>query len=343
MTEAAPDRRPLVSVVIPVYNEEENVELAYSAVKELFAQHSDRYRLELFFSDNHSNDGTLAKLTELAARDPDVRVIRLARNFGVQRSILTSYRLCSGDVAIQLDCDLEDPPELMIDFLKLWEQGHDVVVGIRRKRQEPRLMQLMRRMFYRIARNISQGAVLEDAGDFRLIDRSVLERLRSVNDARPYTRGLISELAARQAGVAYDRTTRRLHGKSKFPFFKLLDLATDGLVSNSIIPLRIASLLGVLVFIGAGLLAAVFVIGRLVAGHDWPAGFATLSILLLMSMGLNAMLLGILGEYIGRIYDQVRVRPLSIIEMSLNIDRSEAFPAETPLGRTERSVGEKAT
>ncbi|MFN3645366.1 MAG: glycosyltransferase family 2 protein [Gemmobacter sp.] len=313
--------RPLISVIVPVFNEEDNVERCYRAVREVFARVADEYRLELFFSDNHSTDRTFELLAGLAARDPDVRVIRLARNFGFQRSVLTAFRNVSGDAAVQIDCDLQDPPELILEFLKLWRQGHDVVVGIRRKRQEAAVLQLARKGFYRLLRRISDDQMIDDAGDFRLVDRSVIERLREVRDARPYTRGLVSALSARQTGIPYDRSAREF-GKSKFPVRRLFGFAMDGIVNHSLVPLRLATWIGMAAFLGAFLMILWYVGRYALGGADWPPGFATLAVLLLGSIGLNAMLIGILGEYVGRIYEEVRVRPLTIIETSLNLDRA---------------------
>lgn len=312
--------RPLISVIVPVYNEEDNVERCYAAVREVFARVADEYRLELFFSDNHSTDRTFELLADLAARDPDVRVIRLARNFGFQRSVLTAFRNVSGDAAVQIDCDLQDPPELILEFLKLWRQGHDVVVGIRRKRQEPQVLQLARKGFYRLLRRISDDQMIDDAGDFRLVDRSVIERLKQVRDARPYTRGLVSALSARQTGIPYDRSAREF-GQSKFPVRRLFGFAMDGIVNHSLVPLRLATWVGMAAFLGAFGMILWYVARYTLGGADWPPGFATLAVLLLGSIGLNAMLIGILGEYVGRIYEEVRVRPLTIVETSLNMTR----------------------
>lgn len=314
------DGRPLISVIVPVFNEEENVERCYRAVRAVFALVADEYRLELFFSDNHSTDRTFEILAELAARDADVRVIRLARNFGFQRSVLTAYRSVTGDAAVQIDCDLQDPPELILEFLKLWRQGHDVVAGIRRKRQEAKVLQLARKGFYRLLRRISDDRMIDDAGDFRLVDRSVIERLKQVRDSRPYTRGLVSALSAKQTGIPYDRNVREF-GKSKFPARRLLGFAMDGIVNHSLVPLRLATWVGLAAFLGAFAMILWYVGRYAISGAGWPPGFATLAVLLLGSIGLNAVLIGILGEYVGRIYEEVRVRPLTIIETSLNLDR----------------------
>lgn len=310
---------PLISIVIPVYNERRNVLIAYEAVVAEFAKLGDKYRYEILFSDNHSEDGTDLELAALAARDSNVKVIRLARNFGFQRSVLTAYRNVSGAAAIQLDCDLQDPPELIPVFLDKWAEGYDVVVGIRRKRQEGWLLQYGRRLFYKLVTAISDDNIVENAGDFRLLDRSVIDRLSLINDARPYTRGLVSSLAARQFGIKYDRQVRQFE-KSKFPLRRLTGFATDGIVNHSLVPLRVAGFVGVLISSAAFCILIYYVLAFLVGGSDWPAGFATLAILLLFSLGMNAIFIGIIGEYVGRIYDQVRTRPLTIIERTFNLE-----------------------
>ena len=313
------DRKKLISVIVPVFNEEENVERCYAAVREIFENHSDRYQLELLFADNHSTDNTFKILGKISARDPDVKVIRFTRNFGFQRSLLTAYKKVSGDAAVQIDADLQDPPALIIRFLEEWLKGHDVVVGVRKVRNEAKLLQLARKGFYRLMRRISDDELINDAGDFRLVDRSVIDRLRCINDTRPYTRGLISAFSANQIGVPYERSVREF-GSSKFPLRRLFGFAIDGIVAHSMVPLRLATWVGAITFTATMLLIFYYVGVFLFSGGNWPAGFATITLLLLGSIALNAVLIGILGEYVGRIYEEVRVRPLTIIECSLNME-----------------------
>jgi len=308
----------LISIIIPVFNEEKNILPAYQAIKAQFEALKDRYRMEIIFSDNHSVDGTQRELEQLAASDKSVKVIRLARNFGFQRSVLTAFRHASGEAAIQIDCDLQDPPEVIPLFLKKWEAGHDVVLGIRRKRTENWLLQISRRLYYKLVVRVSDDNIVENAGDFRLVDRSIIDQLSQINDARPYTRGLISSLAARQVGVEFDRRSRQF-GKSKFPIWRLTSFAVDGIVSHSLFPLRLASFFGGVIFVVTFFLSLYYVFSYFFGGQAWPSGFATLVILLLMSIGLNAIFIGIVGEYIGRVYDQVRVRPLTVVENTINL------------------------
>jgi polyisoprenyl-phosphate glycosyltransferase len=313
----------LLSIVVPVYNEEANIEPLHEAVSRVLEQAADRYDWELIFTDNCSTDRTFEYLERLAARDPRVRVYRFSRNFGFQRSILTGYRLARGAAAVQIDCDLQDPPELILDFLKLWEAGYRIVFGVRRSRPEPFLVHATRRLFYRLIAWLSRDDLPRDAGDFRLIDRCVLDLLCDYRDENPYLRGYIASLGFRQIGVSYDRAERR-RGKSAFRLGNLIDLALDGIVSHSVIPLRLASFIGIALAALAVLAIAVYAILWFAYEKSWPAGFATLAILILGSLAVNAILLGIIGEYLARIYRQVKPGPLTIVERFIDA----APPAE---------------
>ncbi|MBP6852326.1 MAG: glycosyltransferase family 2 protein, partial [Rhodoferax sp.] len=169
----------LISVIVPVYNEQDNIVRSYEAITAEFARMDDT-ELELIYTDNHSTDATFERLSELARRDDRVKVIRFARNFGFNRSILTGYRYARGDAAIQIDCDLEDPPHVFHDFLRLWRLGHDVVIGLRAQRREGWLMVVLRKAFYRFLDRISDTPHQTDAGDFRLVDRRILDQLRQI-------------------------------------------------------------------------------------------------------------------------------------------------------------------
>ena len=303
----------LISVIVPVFNEEENVEPLYAAVGAVAERLKDRYAWEFVFTDNCSTDRTFERLEALARRDRRVRVFRFARNFGFQRSILTGYRLARGDAAVQIDCDLQDPPDLIPEFLRLWEDGYRVVYGVRRSRPDAAHMRFLRRAFYRLIDGLSPDDLPHDAGDFRLVDRRVIDLLQGYDDERPYLRGFIASLGFRQIGIAYDRGPR-VHGETSFNMAQLVALALDGIASHSILPLRLAS------FAGLGTFAiAIAAIVAYVAMWFWrkdemPAGFATLAVLMLISLAMNAIFLGILGEYVARIYRQVKPRPLTVVE-----------------------------
>jgi polyisoprenyl-phosphate glycosyltransferase len=339
--QSASAQKRLISVVIPVYNEEENVRAAYDAVVAVFAAIADRYDFEIIFTDNHSTDRTFSRITEIAKLDPRVRCVRFARNFGFHRSVMTGYRLAQGDAAIQLDCDLQDPPGLLPKFLGLWEQGHDVVVGIRRLRDEGRILQWARKFYYWLLKVISTDNLMLDGGDFRLVDRSILDQLRRIDDAAPYTRGLTSLLAASQVGIPYDRSVRE-QGTSKFPVAKLFAFAVDGFIAHSTIPLRIASFTGLTIAVITALASVFYLAMQLFFGVNSPRGFTTTTVLILFGISLNAIFLGILGEYIGRIYDQIRIRPTVVIEQLVNMTAKADAPGDLKYSGPEQHGADDA-
>lgn len=310
-------RRRLVSIVVPVYNEEENVRTAYDALSAVFRLRK-QYDVEFIFTDNHSEDATFVRLKEIAALDPRVKVLRFNRNYGFQRSLLTGYRLAHGDAVVQIDCDLQDPPERILDFLDLWECGHDVVVGIRRRREENYFLAWGRRAFYAFINHVSDDHITRDAGDFRLIDRTVIDRVIALNDINPYIRGLSSAFSINEAGVPCDRV-RRKYGRSKFPLRRLVHLASDGVFSMTLFPLRLAGYISLIISAVTISMALYYFAAAIFYGNDWPGGFATLVLLLLLSISLNGMFLAIIGKYLGQIYLQQQNRPLVIIEGSINV------------------------
>jgi dolichol-phosphate mannosyltransferase len=309
--------RKLVSVVIPVFNEEENVENAYQAVTAVFQEKLPDYDLEIVFTDNASTDNTFGKLKQLAAIDERVRVARFVRNFGFNNSLLTGYRLSRGDAAVQIDCDLQDPPDIIPKFVEFWEKGHDVVVGLRQKRPEAAWLLASRKAFYRFLSVISTDNTVIDGGDFRLIDKSIVDELSEVREATPYVRGLTASYAKNLTSFPYERRERQF-GKSKFPLSKLFTLALDGIVSHSTIPLRLATMFGLIVGVGTLLLALFYVMARLVLGVAAPSGFTTIVFFELISISLNALFLGVIGEYVGRIYRNSQARPVAVISKMLN-------------------------
>lgn len=312
-------RRPLISLVVPVYNEEENIEPFWNGVNAALAPLRADYDFEFVFTDNHSTDRTFVMLQTLAAANAEVKVVRFSKNFGYQKSIYTGYAVCRGQAAIQLDVDLQDPPHLIGEFLRLWQEGNAVVYGVRVTRQESRFMQGLRRIFYRLINFLSQEPLPLDAGDFRLLDRRVINELKKFRDAYPYIRGTTATMGFKQAALAYERDARRF-GATKFPLHQLIELALDGILNHSIIPLRIASVAAVVAGAGTVILLIGYSVARFVFGQDWPRGFATTTILLLFSICLNALFLGIIGEYLGRIYVQVKQQPMVIVEETLNCD-----------------------
>lgn len=325
--EKLPSTKKMISLVVPVLNEEKNIERLYSTVIDTIRPLEDKYNFEFLFTDNHSTDQSYALLQKLAAVDDRIRVLRFSRNFGYQRSILTGYLNAAGDAVIQLDCDLQDPPHLIAEFVEKWEEGNKVVYGVRRRRQEGAAITLARKVFYRGINWLSEHPLPVDAGDFRLVDRCIIEQLRQMDDANPYLRGIIATLGFQQIGIIYDRDPRKF-GETKFSFRELMRLALDGVANHSTVPLRLATHLSLAILLVTMLVIAGFTVGRLTIGTEWPAGFTTIAVLILLSTSLNALLFGIQGEYIGRIYRQVQKQPLTIIESQIDNRYSAPEPEQ---------------
>src|SRR5216684_6534734 len=237
------ENKRLITICVPVFNEEQNIEPLYKALLPVIEQVSGRYDFELLFTDNHSTDRSFQILEQLAQQDCRVRIIRFSRNCGFQRSIFTAYSNAHGDAAVQIDCDLQDPPSLILDFILKWEQGYQVVYGVRSTRKESWWMYSTRKLFYRLIDFLSEDELPLDAGDFRLLDRRVLDELQKFEDYQPYVRGTVAALGFDQIGIPYDRRERE-RGESKFSFRELMGLALDGILNHSIVPLRIATYLG---------------------------------------------------------------------------------------------------
>ena len=293
-----------------------NVQRAYDAIVSVFNALPD-HEYEIIFTDNHSTDRTFDILRGIAQQDRRVRVIRFSRNIGYQRSLLTAYKSATGDCSVQIDCDLQDPPDLIPKMLELWREGHQVVFGVRRSLQDAWAVAKLRRLFYWFIDVMSEDELPRNAGEFRLVDRRILDELKQVEDNSPYLRGLISSMGFSQVGIEYDRQAR-VAGESKFPFKALLSLAVDGILNHSLTPLRLASLASLVVGTLTLLLLFGYIVGKILFGQDWPAGFATTTILLLLSITLNAMFLGIVGEYVGRVFMQSKRRPIIVVEATLN-------------------------
>lgn len=319
--------KPLVSLVVPVFNEEDNILPFYADVRRVIDPLANYYEFEFIFTDNHSTDMTPDLLRELAKTDGRVRAYRFSRNFGYQRSILTAYLKCRGDAAIQLDCDLQDPTDLIVEFLKFWRDGYDVVYGTRISRSESWKWSIARKVFYRLVDFLSEDPIPLDAGDFRLISRRIIEELRQIDDSCPYLRGTIASLGFKQIGIDYDRAAR-VRGSTKFSLYDNVLLALDGIVNQSVVPLRVATYVGVVVSMLTLLAIFGYLIAYFTVGFRAPAGFTTITVLILGSLSINAMLLGILGEYIGRMYIQMKKRSLSIVERELHSEVSNGAHAE---------------
>jgi glycosyltransferase involved in cell wall biosynthesis len=310
-----PYSQRLISICIPVFNEQDNIPVLLSRLRNVAKEHATRYDFEFLFTDDASTDSSYRLLAQAAGEDHRIRVLRLSRNFGFQRNVLTSFLNARGDAAIELDADLQDPPELIGEFLALWEKGYKVVYGVRTQRNENIFVTTLRRLAYRIIRGISDVPVPVDAGDFRLIDRVIIENLRGLADRNPYLRGAIAAIGYPQIGVPYERPLRAA-GYSKFPLLRLMKLGIDGIISQSIRPLHYITVAALLLSALTGGLIIFYFVGSLIGAYS-PQGFTTLVLLQLFAITMNAIFLAVLGEYIGRIFNNVRGHPVAIIEKTI--------------------------
>ena len=305
-------RKKLISIITPVYNEEASINWYYEKIVAATDKLKDRYDFEFILTDNASSDKTVELVEAIIKKDKRFHLYCLSRNYGYQKSILTGYNHAKGDAAIEFDCDLQDPPELLIDFICAWEDGHQIVYGIRAKRKEGKLITLLRKVFYRLINWISDTNLPPDAGDFMLIDRVILDQLQRVDDHNLYIRGIVFGYGYSQLGIVYERKAR-LHGDSSFPMSKLIALALDGIVSQSTLPLKIASFVGLIVAFLTLLTSLFFIIAKLFFDMNFPQGITITFVLILFSVSLNAIFFGIIGEYLARIYAQIRKRPMTIV------------------------------
>ena len=302
------DREPaLVSVVAPLLNEAETLDVFYKRTRAALAG----YPFELVLVDDGSTDATPTMLESLAADDDCVRVVRLSRRFGHQAALTAGLDRARGDVVITIDADLQDPPELIMRMIDHWKSGSDVVHAVRRVRHgEPRWKLMTKRWFYRIFSRLSEVEFLSDSGDFRLFDRDVLNALLRMRERNRFLRGMAVWVGYTQTAVPYDRDPR-FAGETKYPLRKLVTLAVDGISSFSHVPLQLATLFGVVVSAAALLLIPV-VVGFRSTGHYVP-GIASVHILILVLGGVQLITLGIIGIYVGRIFDEVKARPLYLV------------------------------
>jgi len=308
--------KPKISVVLPVYNEEDNIAELYRRLKKSL-ENFDPY--EIVFINDYSRDTTLEKISALSSSDASVKVINFSRNFGHQAAITAGIDFASGDAVIVMDSDLQDTPETIPAMVAQWQQGFDVVYARRRARKDTFFKKITAFGFYRLLRMIANIDIPEDTGDFRLIDRKVVLEMRRLREHSRFMRGLTSWVGFRQTAVLFDRENRR-HGQTNYPIHKMLKFAGDAFVSFSTVPLKLASLLGFItalvsvVGIFYSLIRKVFYAEAVVSG--WTFTIITIFFI----GGIQLIVLGVLGEYIGRIYVETQKRPLYIVRDTVNIE-----------------------
>lgn len=310
--------RPLLSIVTPCFNEEDNVDELYRRIK-LAIVGLTKYDFELIFIDNNSEDGTVAKLKSLAATDPGVKIIVNARNFGHIRSPYYGILQSRGMATIYLASDLQDPPELIPEFIKHWEEGYKLVMAIKPVSKGVAWMHALRKAYYRFVDGISDISLVADSTGFGLYDRKVLDHLHQINDPYPFLRGLICELGYEIKTIPFDQP-RRLRGISKNNFYTLYDIAMLGIVSHSKVPIRIAAFVGFALGLLSVLSAIIYMILKLMFWDYFPIGIAPLVIGIFFLFGIQLIFIGILGEYIGSIHTYLQQRPIVVEKERINFD-----------------------
>ena len=309
-----------ISVVIPMYYEEEVAHLCYDRVSTVLRSLSDKYEYEIIFVNDGSKDKTLKILKDIANNDKCVKVISFSRNFGHQAAVTAGIKYITGDAIVIMDADLQDPPELIPDMLKLWEEGNEVIYGKRKTiKGESAFKLLTAKMFYTFLNSMSEVEIPKNTGDFRLVDRKVIDVINSLPEHNKFLRGLFSWVGFEQKAFLYDRPERKL-GTTKYPFKKMFKLASDGILSFSTKPIKIVG--------GLGVIAILFSIAVLIYSlcsyfglwNNLTPGWTSIMLCITFFAGVQLLSLWVLSEYISRIYDESKGRPEYIIKEKINID-----------------------
>lgn len=332
--------RPELSLIIPIYNEALLIEELRRRLAEVMSKLESQVRSwEVVFIDDGSKDASLQMLREMATLEPRYKVVSFARNFGHQLAITAGIDLAEGDAVVIMDADLQDPPEVVVEMIARWREGFDVVYGVRRSRAgETLFKRATASAFYRVLRWMLGGVSIPvDAGDFRLVSRSVVLTLRALRERHRFVRGMVSWVGFKQSPLLYDREAR-FAGETKYPFTKMLRFAIDAITSFSVLPLRLASWLGVGTAIVAIVYSLYVVYVKVYLGAT-VQGWATLMIAVALGTSAQLFMTGILGEYVGRIYEEVKRRPLYVTAELINFSGAEAGPSSRYLdGRQARAT-----
>ncbi len=328
-------KTPVLSLVIPIYNEEAVIPELDRRLREVLSQlESAVESWEVIFIDDGSKDRSFALLEQMADSEPRFKVVRFARNFGHQMAITAGLDHAAGEAVVIMDADLQDPPEVVRQMIQKWREGWDVVYGVRRKRSgETFFKRATAALFYRLFRALLGNiSVPLDAGDFRLMSRPAVLAVRALRERHRFVRGMVAWIGFRQTAVYYDREPR-FAGETKYPLTKMMRFALDGITSFSTFPLRIATWLGVLAGLTAVCTGLWALYGNVVL-HRVVPGWTAIMILVSFSSSIQLLMIGVLGEYVGRIYEEVKRRPLYIEATHLNV------PGQDPAPRTADATGE---
>lgn len=310
-----------ISVVIPAYNEEEVIRQCYDSLTDVMIDTS--YDYELVFVNDGSKDRTLSILDELARMDVHVRIVNFARNFGHQAAVTAGINSSRGDCVVIIDADLQDPPEVIHQMLEKWEEGYEVVYGKRRKRKGETLFKLASAtLFYRFLQRMSDTHIPRDTGDFRLIDRKVVHVFNRMTERNKFIRGIISWIGFNQTFVEYDRN-ERMAGTTKYPLRKMLAFASDGIFSFSSKPLKLITRMGMLTVLLALIVLVYSLCAKLFDLPEVERGWTSIMMAITLFSGVQMLSLGVIGEYIARIYDESKSRPQYIVRETVHYPREE--------------------
>lgn len=305
------NKKQLLSIVVPVFNEIESIDAFYECMLETIDS-LESISYELIFVDDGSEDGSDQKLVHFAKINSNVRVIKLSRNFGHQIAITAGIDKSKGDAVVVIDADLQDPPEVIKEFIEKWEEGYDVVYGTREKREgESKIKLITATLFYRLLKAIAGIDIPLDVGDFRLMSKRAANHFRELKERDRFIRGLVSWIGYKQIGVPYMRD-KRYAGETKYPYKKMIKFALDGITSFSSFPLKLSSWFGFIISFFAFLYSCFIIILKFM-GFTIP-GLATVIVGMLFLGGVQLICLGIIGEYIGRIFTEIKQRPMYVIE-----------------------------
>jgi glycosyltransferase involved in cell wall biosynthesis len=308
-----------ISVVTACYNEEENIREVYTQVRNVVEKNLKEYAYEHIFIDNASTDKTVSILREIATADSRVKVIVNSRNYGHIRSPYHGLIQADGDVVISIVADLQDPPEMIVDFVKKWEDGYDIVIAVKNQSLENKIMYSIRTLYYRILKKLSDVKIYENFTGFGLYDKKIIQILSAIDDPYPFFRGIISELGFKVATVNYTQP-RRERGITKNNFFTLYDMGILGIISNSKVPLRIATFFGFILSFFSLLAGIGFFVVKILFWNTFQAGIAPMLIGNFFLFGVLLFFIGILGEYVGAIYTQVLARPRVYEQERINFE-----------------------
>ena len=308
----------LISVVTPCFNEEENIKKCYLQVKNVFEK-LERYSYEHIFIDNASKDRTVSILKEIAQKDKNIKIIVNARNFGYIRSPHYALLQAKGNAVINIGADLQEPPSLITDFLKKWEKGYKIVIGIKNKSEENPIIFFIRNLYYNILNKLADTQQIKNFSGYGLYDREFVDIVRDFQEPYPFFRGLIAEIGFERAEIEYVQLKRR-KGKSKSNFPILYDVAMLGIVNHSKVPLRIATFIGFSIAIFSLLIALCYFIYKLIFWQRFDVGMAPMVIGIFFFAAVQLFFVGVIGEYIGAIYTQIKNRPLVIEKERINFD-----------------------